>query len=176
MGLIAVEGMRFYAYHGFYNEEQKIGGDYLVDVYVHTNFKKAAREDALSGTINYETIYIATRIEMNKPTRLLETIATRIMNSLKNKFSTIQEIKVRISKLHPPIGGETARTFIEVGKNHRIKCAKTGDKMLCYDDHNCWCKELLIHEETRKMLDEKYDGCLSSEVLEPYAAPNTNIN
>ena len=32
------KGMEFYAYHGFYQEEQLIGGDYVVDVYVHTDF------------------------------------------------------------------------------------------------------------------------------------------
>ncbi len=169
MGLIAVEGMRFYAYHGFYKEEQKIGQYYLVDVHVHTDFEQAAEEDSLYATINYETIYLAAKIELNKPTRLLETIATRITDSLKNKFANIEEIRVRVSKLQPPLGGEVDRTFVEVHHDHRTECAATDDPMLCYGDKNCWCNEVLIQPEVRKKLNKKFDGCLSPEALKMYA-------
>lgn len=169
MGLIAVEGMRFYAYHGFYKDEQKIGQYYLVDVYVHTDFEQAAEEDSLYATINYETIYLATKIEMDKPTRLLETLATRITGSLKNKFATIEEIRVRVSKLQPPLGGEVQRTYIEVHQDHRTECAATDVPMLCYNDENCWCNEVLITPEKRKKLSKKFKGCLSPKVLKAYA-------
>ena len=169
MGLIAVEGMRFYAYHGFYEEEQKIGQYYLVDVYVHTNFGKAAQEDDLSKTINYETIYLATKIEMNKPTQLLEALATRISDSLKNKFANIEEIRVRVSKLHPPLGAQVERTYIEVHHDHRAQCPATKTSMLCYQDENCWCNEVLIQPEIRKKLKKKYKGCLGPMALKAYA-------
>ena len=169
MGLIAVEEMRFYAYHGFYKEEQKIGQYYLVDVYVHTDFEKAAEEDSLYSTINYETIYLATKIEMDKPANLLETVATGITDSLKNKFATIEEIRVRVSKLQPPLGGEVKRTFIETHHDHRAECAATQAPMLCYNDENCWCNEVLITPEKRKQLSKKFKGCLSPEVLKANA-------
>jgi len=169
MGQIAIEGMKFYAYHGFYDEEQKIGADYVVDIYVHTNFSKAAQEDSLFDTINYETIYLVAKIEMNKSTRLLETIAERIMSSLKNKFNTIQKIKIRISKLHPPVGGEVSRAYVELEQNHVKTCAKTKKPMLCYNDTNCWCNELRVYPDTLRMLKQKYKGCLSREVLEAYS-------
>jgi len=169
MGLIAVEKMRFYAYHGFYSEEQKIGQYYLVDVYIRTDFEQAADEDSLSETINYETIYLAAKIEMNKPTRLLETLATRISDSLKNKFSNIEEIRVRVSKLQPPLGGEVGRTYVEVHHDHRTECGKTGKPMLCYNDENCWCNEVLISPEKRQILNIKFNGCLSPKALKAYA-------
>ncbi len=169
MGLIAVEEMRFYAYHGFYKEEQKIGQYYLVDVYVHTDFEQAAEEDSLYATINYETIYLATKIEMDKPTNLLETLATRITDSLKNKFANIEEIRVRVSKLKPPLGAEVGRTYVEVHHDHRTLCAATETPMLCYDDENCWCNEVLVQPEVRKKLNKKFKGCLSPAILKSYA-------
>jgi len=33
---IGLEGMEFFAYHGFYTEEQKIGTTFIVDVYIST--------------------------------------------------------------------------------------------------------------------------------------------
>ncbi len=169
MGKIAIEGMKFYAYHGFYDEEQKIGRYYEVDVYVDTNFDKAAQADNLYDTINYETIYLIAKIEMSKPTRLLETIAVRIKDSLKNKFGNIQKIKVRISKLNPPMGGEIERVYIELEQSHVKQCAMTKAPMLCYNDKNCWCKDVRIHANTLQLLKKKYKGCLGRKALESYA-------
>ena len=52
MGLIAIEGMKFYAFHGYYPQEQLIGTEFLVDVYVEVNTTTAAANDSLSDTIN----------------------------------------------------------------------------------------------------------------------------
>ena len=103
MGIIALEGMEFYAYHGFYEEEQLIGGDYVVDVYLHTDFNLGAREDILDGTVNYETIFRIVKVEMNKNSKLLESIAQRIVHSIINICTSIQSIKVRLTKKNPPL-------------------------------------------------------------------------
>ena len=36
MATIALEGMRFYAYHGYYEEERILGNEFILDVYVNT--------------------------------------------------------------------------------------------------------------------------------------------
>jgi hypothetical protein len=57
VGQIAIEGMQFYAHHGFYKEEQVIGGQYEVDVYMNTDIEGAATTDRLEMTVNYERVY-----------------------------------------------------------------------------------------------------------------------
>ncbi|MDX5443432.1 MAG: dihydroneopterin aldolase, partial [Hymenobacteraceae bacterium] len=47
MGQIALEGMEFFAFHGFYDEEQKIGNKYGVDLYIKTDLHAAAESDDL---------------------------------------------------------------------------------------------------------------------------------
>ena len=37
MGKIAIEGMQFYAYHGYYKEERHLGGSYMVDVVIESD-------------------------------------------------------------------------------------------------------------------------------------------
>ena len=69
MSKVALEGMQFYAFHGFYEEEQLIGNYFVVDVYVDTNFMGAAQSDDLGGTVNYETIYFICRLEMKKTSK-----------------------------------------------------------------------------------------------------------
>ena len=114
MSKVALEGMQFYAFHGFYEEEQLIGNYFVVDVYVDTNFMGAAQSDDLGGTVNYETIYLICRLEMKKTSKLLEHVAQRILNKLSAQFSRASGITVRISKMNPPLGGPVARSFVEV--------------------------------------------------------------
>ena len=48
---INVEGIRLYAYHGCLPEETKIGGEYIVDVYMVYDFHEAAVKDDLNLNI-----------------------------------------------------------------------------------------------------------------------------
>jgi len=114
MSKVALEGMQFYAFHGFYEEEQLIGAHFVVDVYVEANIMGAAQMDDLGGTVNYETIYFICKMEMKKTSKLIEHVAQRILNKLQEVLSNAGSITVRVSKLHPPLGGAVDRSFVEV--------------------------------------------------------------
>ena len=43
--MVSLEGLEFFAYHGYYDEEQKVGNKYSVDVTVRADLKAAAVED-----------------------------------------------------------------------------------------------------------------------------------
>lgn len=120
MSKVALEGMQFYAYHGYYEEEQLIGSHFVVDVYLDTNFAVAAQTDDLGGTINYETVYFICRMEMKRKSKLLEHVAQRIYNKLSSVFAKASGITVRISKLNPPLGGPVARSFVEVSSGSSL--------------------------------------------------------
>ncbi len=117
MPVIAIEGMEFYAYHGFYPEENILGGWYVVDVYMETLADDALKKDALSGTINYETVYCICQEEMKVVSKLIEHVAQRIFDRIVNENADLQSLKVRLSKLNPPLKKKVARTFIELSKN-----------------------------------------------------------
>ncbi len=116
MSLIALEGMRFYAYHGFYEEEQIIGSDYLVDVFIDTTFANAAAGDDLYQTINYETVYLICQSAMRKNSKLLETVASRISLGIRHQFGNINSLIVRVKKLNPPLGGRVESAWVEVNR------------------------------------------------------------
>ena len=59
MGRITLEGLEFFAFHGYYDEEQKIGNKYGVDITVETTLEKAQTDDKLSETIDYEELYLS---------------------------------------------------------------------------------------------------------------------
>ncbi|TDI66324.1 MAG: dihydroneopterin aldolase [Bacteroidetes bacterium] len=105
MGLVSLEGLEFFAYHGYYDEEQKVGNKYSVDVTVRADLKAAAVEDELSQTVNYETLYKIVRENMQVRARLLEHIGYEIIQSIFQEFLQVQWVEVSISKFNPPIGG-----------------------------------------------------------------------
>lgn len=115
MGKVGIEGMEFYAYHGYYNEEAKLGGQYSVDVQVETDFEQAAQSDELKQTVNYEKIYEIVKTEMSIRSKLIEhvgkRIATKVLASLPAGAASV---KVRVTKKKPPIPGNVEKVFIEL--------------------------------------------------------------
>ena len=112
MGKITLEGLEFFAFHGYYDEEQKIGNKYGVDITIETFLEKAGSDDKLSETIDYEELYKIIREEMNKPSRLLENIGGRIMNAVFVNFPLVTFVEIAISKFNPPIGGICKRAIV----------------------------------------------------------------
>jgi len=105
MGQIALEGMEFFAFHGFYDEEQKIGNKYGVDLYIDTDLRRAAESDDLHQTVNYEVLYKLVLAEMKTPARLLEHLGHRIIDKVYDKFPFVTSVKVQVYKYNPPLGG-----------------------------------------------------------------------
>ena len=105
LGEVALEGMEFYARHGYYEEERKIGNKYTVDVFMILDMEMAVSYDKLEGTVNYEKVYEIVREVMNVDASLLEHLAGKLVKKIRQEFPEIQSVKVRVSKYNPPIKG-----------------------------------------------------------------------
>lgn len=117
LAVISLEEMEFFAYHGFYEEEQKIGNKYSVDVHIEANVSRAVYSDRLADTLNYEAVYQIVAEEMQKPTHLLEHLAQRIIDSILQKFSMAEKVGVSVSKFNPPVGGVCRKAKVFLQKN-----------------------------------------------------------
>ncbi len=114
MTTIALEGMHFHAFHGYYEEEQIIGNHFIVDAYVSLVVNAAGSTDELGQTVNYETIYLICQAEMKKPSKLLEKLAQGIAERIKGFFDQVGIVKIRIRKLNPPLAGRVESAYVEV--------------------------------------------------------------
>lgn len=117
---VALEGMKFRAFHGFYEEEAVIGNDFILDVLVETDFSQASESDDLLQTVNYESIYEICVEVMSERVKLLEKIAEKISSRLKKQHPAIQLITVRVRKLNPPFGGDVNCALIEVTQDYSV--------------------------------------------------------
>ena len=112
--IISLEGMCFRALHGYYAHERENGNEFVVDVHLTTDFSKAAATDSLSNTLNYETIYTITKKEMAIPSKLLESVAERILSRLYGTFRGITCITVSVAKKNPPVGGAVGQSKVTI--------------------------------------------------------------
>ena len=114
MNLIKVHGIRTYSFHGCLKEETKIGGNYIVNIDVFCNFKKAAENDDLSMTVDYLDIKNIVISEMKNNQKLIESVAYNIIEKIKSTFSIVQKCKVEIQKINPPINGDVVYVSVVV--------------------------------------------------------------
>ncbi|MCB9033408.1 MAG: dihydroneopterin aldolase [Chitinophagales bacterium] len=108
---IGLNGMQFYAYHGYYEEERKIGGWYEVDVTVVVQQQNTIN-DKLENTINYEQIYTIVEQAMQESALLIETVASKIKDAI--KALGVQQIKVTVKKKNPPLSGNVGHAFCTI--------------------------------------------------------------
>ena len=106
MGLIRIEEMEFYAFHGHYKEEQIVGNRFLVDLEMETDMAAAAASDQLDDAVNYQVAYRVVKDAMKQPkSNLLEHIGKRILDALYTELEGIERATVTIRKMNPPMGG-----------------------------------------------------------------------
>lgn len=119
MGKVALYGLEFHAYHGVYLHERTSGNKFEVDIEVETDFDETAYQDELSGTINYEDLYTIVKAEMERPSKLLESVAHIIADKTLAAFTSAKKVSVEISKFNPPIGGVCKKASVTVTKKKR---------------------------------------------------------
>ena len=112
MSTIRLKNIRIFANHGCLIEEEKIGSDYIVNLEVTANLSKAAKTDELSDTVDYVQLQKIVREQMAIRSKLLEQVGQRIIDEILKDIQLVDAVKVRVSKINPPIGGDIAEVSV----------------------------------------------------------------
>ena len=115
MAKIFLEGIEVYSFHGYSREERKIGGKYRVDIVLDIDASKAEYSDKLKDTINYERVFTIVHQQMGQPSRLLEHLGRKVLDAIVAEYPVIDEIKLTIAKMHPPLPGIMKSVAVELG-------------------------------------------------------------
>ncbi len=104
-GIIELEGMRFRAFHGCFEQERREGNDFVVDFRAEVDAGRAAESDCLEDTLNYGDVYDIVAAEMAVPSNLLENVAGRIVQRIAGRFPELERFSVSVTKANPPVSG-----------------------------------------------------------------------
>lgn len=117
MGKIKLRNIKVFSYHGCLDEEGKIGSDYRVDLTVNGDLSHSAKTDSLADTIDYVHLNKIVKEEMAIRAKLLETVAERILNRVLDELQLVQKVKVGVSKINPPLGGDVGMVTVYRSKS-----------------------------------------------------------
>jgi dihydroneopterin aldolase len=113
MAVIALEGMRFCAYHGVFEHERRLGNHFEVDVWINSGDIPLPDTDNIADALDYGKVFEAVQAVMVEPKNLLESLVNGIGHRLTALFPQVVVITVRVSKENPPVGGECKRSYAE---------------------------------------------------------------
>lgn len=108
---VCLRGMKFYAFHGYYDFERRVGCNFVIDVEASLGASGDPKEQ-IENTINYESIYDICQNFMDKKYKLLETLAFDIANQIKEDHEIVEGVKVILAKLNPPLPGKVDQSEI----------------------------------------------------------------
>ena len=109
---IEVNGIKLYAFHGCLPEEGKIGGNYVVDITITTDFTEASLTDDLNKTVDYVVVNKIVKEEMAIRSKLIEHVGQRIVNRIKKEVNNVDALRVKVIKVCPPINGDVDNVAI----------------------------------------------------------------
>jgi dihydroneopterin aldolase len=112
---VKLEQVNFYAYHGLYPAEAKIGGQFLVDLTVAYPIQDEITTsiNSLLTSVDYVSLYTIVKERMSIPTALLETVVMDIVASIRSSFPQVNLIEIKLTKIQPPIPGMQGNTAVQ---------------------------------------------------------------
>ena len=105
-------------------EETKIGSDYLVNFNCKSQFKEGSESDNLIDTVDYVLLNKIVKEQMSKPSKLLESVAKRILDAVFVKDNRVVFCSVNIAKICPPINGDVESVSVKLAQKEIVKFKK----------------------------------------------------
>ena len=116
MGLIQIENMEFYSFHGHFKEERIVGNKFVVNLTIETDMTVPQESDNLKDAVNYQRAYEIVKQQMEMKSHLLEHIAGRILDAIYSEMEGITKATVKVAKMNPPMGGKIGSVSIVISR------------------------------------------------------------
>jgi 7,8-dihydroneopterin aldolase/epimerase/oxygenase len=113
---IKLQRMQFYAYHGVFAEEQKLGQRFVVSMILHLDLSLPGTSDDVADTVNYGLIYdLVKQIVEGKAFHLIEALAEKLAHEVLVRFPLVRGIEIEVEKPGAPVVGvlDTVSVWIE---------------------------------------------------------------
>jgi dihydroneopterin aldolase len=123
---ITLTGLRVNAHHGVFDFERENGQDFIIDVTVWLDLRKAASGDDLAQTVHYgELADAVTEAVAETPVDLIETVAERVA-AVALSFAPVERVRVTLHKPQAPIPVFFADVAVQIERT-RADYPRTSD-------------------------------------------------
>ncbi len=103
---ITLQNCAFFAHHGVFAEETKLGQRFFVDVTLKVEPHGALEEDRIEGTVHYgEAFAVIEQLVTKRNRYLIEALALDIAKGLCKAFEQVLHAKVTVRKPNAPVPG-----------------------------------------------------------------------
>lgn len=105
MDEIRIENLEIYAGHGVFEDENRLGQPFFVDIILYTDTRTAGERDDLSLSTHYgEVSHLVNRFLKEHTYKLIETAAEKTAEQILFHFPLVQNLDLEIRKPKAPIG------------------------------------------------------------------------
>lgn len=94
---IQLNDVQFYAYHGLYKEEQKLGNQFIVNLQIDF-IPQVDKIKSIEETIDYVQVYDLVKARMQQATPLLETVVGDIADAILDLYPMANKVYIHIAK------------------------------------------------------------------------------
>src|SRR5688572_22315059 len=113
---IEITKLKLFGAHGLYMEETLLENEFELNIILTCH--PPAEITKLDQTPDYSRAIQLIKLEFEKPSKLLETLAMRIAGKLKETFPSIISQEVQIIKLHAPIASFRGEVGVRYKKEY----------------------------------------------------------
>lgn len=118
MDFLHLTAIRAYSYISVLPEEQVLGQWFEIDLTLGLDLSQAGETDRLEDTYDYRAIVEAIQnLVKTARFKLIEKLAAEIAR-IALASGGVEEVKVRVTKLTPPIPGFTGKVAVEITRSN----------------------------------------------------------
>ena len=115
--LIRIAGIKGFGYHGVFEAERANGQDFYVDVELETDLTRASVSDDVRDTINYaEVTDLVVEEITTDPVSLIEKLAGRIAERIKEDFPQVAGVTVTVHKPQAPVSAQVKDISVTISR------------------------------------------------------------
>ena len=103
---IRLKNCAFFARHGVYSEEEKLGQRFFVDAQLRVHGSRGLLDDDIEATVDYGVAFsMIEKIVTGTRRYLIEALALDIAKALLKSFDNVEHVAITIRKPNAPVNG-----------------------------------------------------------------------
>ena len=158
---IRIENLEFFANHGVYPEETRLGQKFMISLTMYTDTRRAGRTDELESSTNYgEVSHFIVDFMAKHTCKLIEAAAEKLAEALLLTYPLLAGVELELKKPWAPVGLPLETVSVKIRRFWHTAYIALGSNLgepyggVEQDDFLNACLELRTLLDPQELLDE----------------------